>query len=240
MLACFGEWRLLKWVIPLKCRSIFNQWNINLKTKLRGAVASRAKSNPVPSSIAVIDCHRCWLYLCKVTTVLYFIFPTGRAVIGFDHGLPWCVKYRALEPPVATKPSDFTIAFCADRKPSGHVFHTSRQAMIKTYNLIPTKSSRGHHSIGMSFLGHTDLIQLSNDYFQKSIDTYCIYIYMCENVFKTTRPCCYKWFRVSTRQAMLITVHRFKHETHYWRRPSWNALLAAAILKMHFQDGRRQ
>ena len=26
---------------------------------------------------------------------------------------------------------------------------------------------------------------------------------ICENVFKTTRPCCYQWFRVSTRQAML-------------------------------------
>ena len=44
---------------------------------------------------------------------------------------------------------------------------------------------------------------------------------ICENVFKTTRPFCYQWFRVSTRQAMLITIHRFKHEAHYWRRPSW-------------------
>ena len=26
---------------------------------------------------------------------------------------------------------------------------------------------------------------------------------ICENVFKTTRPFCYQWFRVSTRQAML-------------------------------------
>ena len=32
---------------------------------------------------------------------------------------------------------------------------------------------------------------------------------ICENVFKTTRPCCYHWFRVSTRQAMPITIHRF-------------------------------
>ena len=51
-----------------------------------------------------------------------------------------------------------------------------------------------------------------------------IYIYICENVFKPTRPFCYQWFRVSTRQAMLITIHRFKHETHYWRRPSWKCV----------------
>ena len=25
-------------------------------------------------------------------------------VIGFNHGLPWCVKYMALGPPVTTKP----------------------------------------------------------------------------------------------------------------------------------------
>ena len=84
-------------------------------------------------SFAVVDCRRCWLHLCKVTTVLYHIFPNGRAIIGFNHGLPWCVKYMALGPPVATKPSGFAVGFCGDRRPSCHVFHTSRQAMIKTY-----------------------------------------------------------------------------------------------------------
>ena len=67
---------------------------------------------------------------------MYHIFPNGRAIISFNHGLPWCVKYMALGPPVATKPSGFAVGFCGDRRPSGHVFHTSRQAMIKTYNLV--------------------------------------------------------------------------------------------------------
>ena len=40
----------------------------------------------------------------------------------------------ALGPPVATKPSGFPVGFCGDRSPSCHVLHTSRQAMIKTYN----------------------------------------------------------------------------------------------------------
>ena len=54
-------------------------------------------------------------------------------VIGFNHGLPWCVKYMARGPPVATKPDGEAGGFCGDRGPEGHVFHTSRQAMIKTY-----------------------------------------------------------------------------------------------------------
>ena len=90
--------------------------------------------NSQAQACSVVDCRRCWLHLCKVTTVLYHIFPNGRAIIGFNHGLPWCVKYMALGPPVATKPSGFAVGFCGDRRPSCHVFHTSRQAMIKTYN----------------------------------------------------------------------------------------------------------
>ena len=58
-----------------------------------------------------------------------------RAIKGFNHGLPWCVKYMALGPPVATKPSGFAVGFCGDRSPSCHVFHTPRPSMIKTYNL---------------------------------------------------------------------------------------------------------
>ena len=41
----------------------------------------------------------------------------------------------ALGPPVATKPSGFAVGFCGDRRPSCHVIHTSRQAMIKTYTI---------------------------------------------------------------------------------------------------------
>ena len=54
-------------------------------------------------------------------------------VIGFNHGLPWCVKYIARGPPVTTKPDGEAGGFCGDRRLEGHVFHTSRQAMIKTY-----------------------------------------------------------------------------------------------------------
>ena len=54
-------------------------------------------------------------------------------VIGFNHGLPWCVKYMARGPPVTTKPDGEAGGLCGDRRPEGHVFHTSRQAMIKTY-----------------------------------------------------------------------------------------------------------
>ena len=36
-------------------------------------------------------------------------------------------------PPVTTKPNGEAWGFCGDRMPEGHVFHTSRQAMIKTY-----------------------------------------------------------------------------------------------------------
>ena len=59
--------------------------------------------------------------------------PTTGIVIGFNHGLPWCVKYMARGPPVTTKPDGEAGGFCGDRRPEGHVFHTSRQAMIKTY-----------------------------------------------------------------------------------------------------------
>ena len=58
--------------------------------------------------------------------------PVWKAV-GFNHGLPWCVKYMARGPPVTTKPDGEAGGFCGDRRPEGHVFHTSRQAMIKTY-----------------------------------------------------------------------------------------------------------
>ena len=40
----------------------------------------------------------------------------------------------ALGPPVATKSSCFAVGFWGARSPSCYVFHTSRQAMIKTYN----------------------------------------------------------------------------------------------------------
>ena len=53
--------------------------------------------------------------------------------VGFNHGLPWCVKYMARGTPVTTKPDGEAGGFCGDRRPEGHVFYTSRQAMIKTY-----------------------------------------------------------------------------------------------------------
>ena len=52
------------------------------------------------------------------------------AARGTSPGLP---GHPRVPPPVATKPSGFVVGFCGDRRPSGHVFHTSRQAMIKTY-----------------------------------------------------------------------------------------------------------
>ena len=61
------------------------------------------------------------------------VFSGWVFAIGFNHGLPWCVKYMAQGPPVTTKPDGETGGFCGDRRPKGHVFHTSRQAMIKTY-----------------------------------------------------------------------------------------------------------
>ena len=57
----------------------------------------------------------------------------SNVTVGFNHGLPWCVKYMARGTPVTTKPDGEAGGFCGDRRPEGHVFHTSRQAMIKTY-----------------------------------------------------------------------------------------------------------
>ena len=135
LLGCYGELRLWKWVIPLKYRLIFNQRNSNLKIKIRGAVASREQPSPISfrrrllSSIAVVVDFICVKYL-QFCTIFY---SDGRAIIRSNHGLPWCVKYMALGPSVATKPSGFAVGFSGARSPSCHVFHTSRQAMIKTY-----------------------------------------------------------------------------------------------------------
>ena len=67
--------------------------------------------------------------------ILNYVLPQSLlcCAIGFNHGLPWCVKYMARGPPVTTKPDGEAGGFCGDRRPEGHVFHTSRQAMIKTY-----------------------------------------------------------------------------------------------------------
>ena len=65
--------------------------------------------------------------------VLQAQWGNSCCAIGFDHGLPWCVKYMARGPPVTTKPEGEAGGFWGDRRPEGHVFHTSRQAMIKTY-----------------------------------------------------------------------------------------------------------
>ena len=46
------------------------------------------------------------------------------------------VKDMALGPPVAQKPPSFAVGFCSGRRLEGHVFHTSRQAKIKTYSKL--------------------------------------------------------------------------------------------------------
>ena len=83
LLVYLVEWWLWKWAIPLKCRSILNQRNSNLKIKIRGAVASREQ----PSSIfSVVDCRCCWFYLSRVTTLLYRILFL-MDMLCFNHGL---------------------------------------------------------------------------------------------------------------------------------------------------------
>ena len=54
-------------------------------------------------------------------------------VVDFNHGLSWCVKNMARGTPGTTKPDGEAGGFCGDRRPEGLEFHTSRQAMIKTY-----------------------------------------------------------------------------------------------------------
>ena len=61
-------------------------------------------------------------------------FPNlAQNAIGFNHGLLWCVKYMARGTSVTTKSDGEAGGFCVDRRPEGHVFHTPRQAMIKTF-----------------------------------------------------------------------------------------------------------
>ena len=104
--------------------------------------------------------HFCWpshhishkLDICAFIQILWNIWSTDKLkhnstnVIGFNHGLPWCVKYMARGPPVTTKPDGEAGAFCGDLRPKGHVFHTSRQAMIKTYYSTPTRK-KGYKTV---------------------------------------------------------------------------------------------
>ena len=55
-----------------------------------------------------------------------------RAIIGFDHGPPCRVKKHGPRVSVTTKTSAFGLGFCL-LSPSGHVFHTSLETMIKSY-----------------------------------------------------------------------------------------------------------
>ena len=57
----------------------------------------------------------------------------GRAIIGFNHGLPCYVKNMALGPQSRQKPRPTASVFVY-LSPSGHVFNIAWQAMIKTYN----------------------------------------------------------------------------------------------------------
>ena len=87
------------------------------------------------SSIVVVVDFIC-VKLLQFCTI-FFVWLT--CYNGFNHGLPWCVKYMARGPPVTTKPGGE--GFCGDRRTSCHVFHTSRQAMIKTYNMASLEVS---------------------------------------------------------------------------------------------------
>ena len=88
-----------------------------------------------PWAIVKTNYVRDGIHLTTCDYILYSYGLVHRAshVVGFNHGLPWCVKYMARGPPVTTKPDGEAGGFCGDRRPEGHVFHTSRQAMIKTY-----------------------------------------------------------------------------------------------------------
>ena len=84
-------------------------------------------------------------------------------IIGFNHGLLSCVKYMALGPPVTTKPDGEAGRFCGDQRPEGHVFHTSRQAMIKTYYRTPTRKKMVQNSSYFTqIMSTTTVIDYSN------------------------------------------------------------------------------
>ena len=62
---------------------------------------------------------------------------TAVCIIGFNHGLSWGVKYMARGPSVTTKPDGEAGGFGRDRRHEGHVYHTSRQSMIKPIKAHP-------------------------------------------------------------------------------------------------------
>ena len=65
----------------------------------------------------------------------FFLWVMGCAQYGNSQHIflaGWCAKYMVLGTTVATKPPVIAVGFCGDPSVSCYVFHTSRQAMIKT------------------------------------------------------------------------------------------------------------
>ena len=98
----------------------------------------RYEAHVGPGALKILSKFWHTSHLPKLWLIRCFVWAKCKVLIrwqaiGFNHGLPWCVKYMARGPPVTTKPDGEAGGFCGDRRPEGHVFHTSRQAMIKTY-----------------------------------------------------------------------------------------------------------
>ena len=55
-------------------------------------------------------------------------------VIGFNHGLPWCVKYMARGHPVTTKPDGEAGGFCGDQRPEMNSIHSDHFG-LHLYNI---------------------------------------------------------------------------------------------------------
>ena len=61
---------------------------------------------------SVIDCRRCWLRFCAVLRYISMYVLHERTIIDFNSGLPLCIKYMALGPPVTTEIAGFAFGFC--------------------------------------------------------------------------------------------------------------------------------
>ena len=64
-------------------------------------------------------------------------------VIGFNHGLSWCVKYMAGGPPVATKPDDKAGGFRGDWRPEEARCHHSFTVVTGLSETLPVYPSHG-------------------------------------------------------------------------------------------------
>ena len=103
-----------------------------------GDTRGTAKPKLVPcSSIFVVDCRFCWLYLCKVLYHTVIFLPNGRSITSFHHCLPWCVKYissglRSSQNPSASPPG------CVVTRGPGAIYFTHHiNPMIEIYIQSP-------------------------------------------------------------------------------------------------------